>query len=91
MVPRFLLGIKGIVADHTCPSFRQLRKLRVAPTMRDSHEFNDRRQSRGEPMARNFGLPQQVNRDHRGSIWPLLAIVFMLIGVINVAAHLHHR
>jgi hypothetical protein len=38
-------------------------------------------------MARNFGVPQQIK--HRGSVWPLLALTFIMLGVIDVATHLH--
>jgi hypothetical protein len=44
-------------------------------------------------MARNFGVPQQINRQSRGSLWPVLLIASILIGgigAIDVAAHLHH-
>jgi hypothetical protein len=44
----------------------------------------------GEPMARNFGMPQQIRREYRGSLWPLLLIVFVLAGAIDIAAHLQH-
>jgi hypothetical protein len=40
-------------------------------------------------MARNFGVPQQINRQSRGSLWPILLIVSTLIGTINIAVHLH--
>jgi hypothetical protein len=42
-------------------------------------------------MARNFGVPQQIHRQGRGSLWPVLLIVTILtgcIGAIDVAAHL---
>ena len=39
-------------------------------------------------MARNFGMPQQIRREYRGSLWPLLLIVFILAGAIDIAAHL---
>ncbi|WP_300183664.1 hypothetical protein [Bradyrhizobium sp.] len=41
-------------------------------------------------MARNFGMPQQIRREYRGSLWPLLLIVFILAGAIDIAAHLQH-
>jgi hypothetical protein len=41
-------------------------------------------------MARNFGVPQQISREGRGSLWPILLIVSILIGAINIAVHLHH-
>ena len=41
-------------------------------------------------MARNFGLPQQINREYRGSLWPILLLGFIVIGAIDVAAHLHY-
>jgi hypothetical protein len=41
-------------------------------------------------MARNFGVPHQINREGRESLWPILLIVSILIGAINIAVHLHH-
>jgi hypothetical protein len=41
-------------------------------------------------MARNFGLARQTNRRYRGSLWPLLPVIFIVLGLINVAAHLFH-
>jgi hypothetical protein len=38
-------------------------------------------------MPRNFGVPRQSK--HRGSLWPLLALTFIMLGVIDVATHLH--
>ena len=29
-------------------------------------------------------------REYRGSLWPLLLIVFVLAGAIDIAAHLQH-
>jgi hypothetical protein len=40
-------------------------------------------------MARNFGVPPRFKRNYRGSLWPLLPMVFMAAGVIDVIAHLH--
>jgi hypothetical protein len=42
-------------------------------------------------MARNFGVPQHIHRPGRGSLWPVLLIVSILIGgigAIDMAAHL---
>jgi hypothetical protein len=40
-------------------------------------------------MARNFGMHQQIRPEYRGSLWPVLLIVFVLIlsGAIDIAAH----
>jgi len=45
--------------------------------------------SRGKQMARNFGMSQQVRHEYRGSLWPILLIVFILVlsGAIDIAAH----
>jgi hypothetical protein len=40
-------------------------------------------------MSRNFGLPQTLNRNDRGSLWPLMLIAFFVIGIVDVALHLH--
>ena len=74
----------GNAADRTCPPIRQRRKLgaaRIRAGMRAAAR-------RGKPMARNFGMPQQIRREYRGSLWPLLLIVFILAGAIDIAAHL---
>lgn len=42
-------------------------------------------------MARNFGVPQHIHRQGRGSLWLVLLIVSILIGgigAIDIAAHL---
>jgi hypothetical protein len=44
----------------------------------------------GGSMARNFGMPQQIRREYRGSLWPILLVVFILAGAIDIAVHLHH-
>jgi hypothetical protein len=84
---RLLLGDKSRnTADHTCPPIRQRRKLgaaRIRARMRTGSKA-------GEPMARNFGMPQQIRREYRGSLWPLLVIGFILAGAIDIAAHLQH-
>ena len=41
-------------------------------------------------MARNFGMHQQITPEYRGSLWPILLIVFILAGAIDIATHLHH-
>jgi hypothetical protein len=41
-------------------------------------------------MSRNFGVPQHINRTGRGSVWPVLLVVSIVIGAINVAAFMHH-
>jgi hypothetical protein len=43
----------------------------------------------GEPMARNFGMHQQIRPEYRGSLWPVLLIVFIVVlsGAIDIAAH----
>lgn len=40
-------------------------------------------------MARNFGMPHQIRQEYRGSLWPILLIVFILVlsGAIDIAAH----
>ncbi|MDE2332177.1 MAG: hypothetical protein KGK16_15545 [Bradyrhizobium sp.] len=43
----------------------------------------------GEPMARNFGVPHQTHRESSGSVWPILLAVSILVGAINIAAHLY--
>jgi hypothetical protein len=35
-------------------------------------------------------LARQTNRRYRGSLWPLLPVIFIVLGLINVAAHLFH-
>jgi hypothetical protein len=31
-----------------------------------------------------------MNSGDRRSLWPLLAVTFIMIGIIGVATHLHH-
>jgi hypothetical protein len=40
-------------------------------------------------MARNFGMPQQIRQEYRGSFLPILLIVFIVVlsGAIDIAAH----
>jgi hypothetical protein len=76
----------GNTADHTCPPIRQRRKLGAA-WIRAGMRAGSKA---GEPMARNFGMPQHIRREYRGSLWPLLLIVFVLAGAIDIAAHLQH-
>ena len=45
-------------------------------------------ETRGEEMARNFGVPQTGTQTVRGSLWPLMLVAFVLTGIINVAVHL---
>ena len=40
-------------------------------------------------MARNFGVPMQRAKYQTRSFWPLLPIAFIVVGVIDAAAHLH--
>jgi hypothetical protein len=41
-------------------------------------------------MSRNFGVPRQANSGHCGSLWgPLVALTLIMVGLIDVAAHLH--
>jgi hypothetical protein len=41
-------------------------------------------------MARNFGVPQRISRSYRPSLWPLLGVTFIMVGMIDVATHLRH-
>lgn len=41
-------------------------------------------------MSRNFGVPRQTRDAYRVSTWPLVAVTLIMIGLINVAAHLTH-
>jgi hypothetical protein len=41
-------------------------------------------------MARNFGVPRHTYGAHRGSMWPLMALTLIMIGLVDVATHLHH-
>jgi hypothetical protein len=42
-------------------------------------------------MSRNFGVPRQTYGAYRGSMWPLVALTLIIIGLIDVATHLHHH
>jgi hypothetical protein len=40
-------------------------------------------------MSRNFGIPRQTNSRYRGSLWgQLVALTLIMVGLIDVAAHL---
>jgi hypothetical protein len=41
-------------------------------------------------MSRNFGVPRQTYGGYRGSMWPLVVVTLIMIGLIDVATHLHH-
>ncbi|HEY8671404.1 MAG TPA: hypothetical protein VIL63_11230 [Terriglobales bacterium] len=41
-------------------------------------------------MARNYGVPRHINGGYRTSLWPLLALAFTVVGMIDVATHLAH-
>jgi hypothetical protein len=41
-------------------------------------------------MSRNFGVPRQTYGAYRGSMWPLVALTLIMIGLLDVATHLHH-
>jgi hypothetical protein len=49
-----------------------------------------RRRVGKQSMARNFGVPQHISRSYRPSLWPLLAVTFIMVGMIDVATHLRH-
>ncbi len=40
-------------------------------------------------MSRNFGVPRQTYDTYRGSMWPLVALALIMVGLIDVAVHLH--
>jgi hypothetical protein len=40
-------------------------------------------------MSRNFGVPRQTYGAYRRSMWPLAALTLIMIGLIDVATHLH--
>jgi hypothetical protein len=42
-------------------------------------------------MARNFGVPRHTCGGNRGSMWPNVVVTLIMIGLIDVATHLHHR
>jgi hypothetical protein len=44
----------------------------------------------GRSMSRNFGVPRQTYGRYRGSMWPLVALTLIMIGLIDVATHLGH-
>jgi hypothetical protein len=75
-----------IIIDHACPLIRQRRKLAWCGFARRQRAGS----KAGEPMARNFGMHQQIRPEYRGSLWPILLIVFILAGAIDIATHLHH-
>jgi hypothetical protein len=56
----------------------------------DSRRTNLSWQQGGKPMSRNFGVPQHITRQGRGSVWPMLLVATIMVGAINVAALLHH-
>jgi hypothetical protein len=35
-------------------------------------------------------MPQQIRREYRGSLWPVLLFVLIATGAIEIAVHLHH-
>jgi hypothetical protein len=39
-------------------------------------------------MARNYGVPRHINGGNRASLWPLLTLAFIVMGMIDVATHL---
>jgi hypothetical protein len=41
-------------------------------------------------MARNFGLPRQLNTSSRVPVWPMWVVALIAVGVINAATFLHH-
>jgi hypothetical protein len=41
-------------------------------------------------MARNFGVPRNTYGAYRPSMWPLVTLTLIMIGLIDVATHLHH-
>jgi hypothetical protein len=43
-------------------------------------------------MSRNFGLRRQTYSGYRGSWWgAVVTLALIMIGLVDVAAHLHHR
>jgi len=40
-------------------------------------------------MSRIFGVPLQTYAAYRRSMWPLVALTLIMIGLIDVATHLH--
>lgn len=41
-------------------------------------------------MARNYGVSRHINGGYRASLWPLLTLAFIVVGMIDVATHLAH-
>ncbi len=41
-------------------------------------------------MARNFGVPRQIDRHERAALWPMWVVAFSM-SVINAGAFLHRR
>lgn len=41
-------------------------------------------------MARNYGMPRHIIGSYRASLWPLLTLAFIVVGMIDVATHLAH-
>jgi hypothetical protein len=74
-----------IIIDRACPLIRQQRKLGTAQIRGDAGWAA----RRGKQMARNFGMPQHIRPEYRGSLWPVLLIVFIVVlsGAIDIAAH----
>ncbi len=43
-------------------------------------------------MARNFGVPRQIDRHERTPVWPMWLVTFAIkIGIINAAKFPYHR
>jgi hypothetical protein len=42
-------------------------------------------------MSRNFGLHSPVRKNDRAPVWPLWAVAFVAIGIINAAMFLPHQ
>jgi hypothetical protein len=40
-------------------------------------------------MARNFGVPRQIDRYKRTPVWRMWLVA--LLGIINASTFLHHR
>jgi hypothetical protein len=41
-------------------------------------------------MARNFGVPRQIDRYERAPLWPMWVLAFAMIGIIHAATFLRH-
>jgi hypothetical protein len=67
-----------LTVRHAEAPFRPLIKVQTGP---------------GETsMPRNFGLRRQTHSGYRRSSWgPLVALTLIMVGLIDVAAHLHQR